>query len=95
MKDLGVADVILNIKLLRDNNDGITMLQSHYVEKVLSCFEYSECKSSPTPYDPSLLLQKNKKDARDQLKYSQIISSLMYLASATRSKIFFAMSKLS
>jgi hypothetical protein len=95
MKDLGVADVILNIKLLRDNNDGITMLQSHYVEKVLSCFKYSECKSSPTPYNPSLLLRKNKKDDRDQLKYSQIIGSLMYLASATRPKIFFAMSKLS
>ena len=32
---------------------------------------------------------------RDQLKYSQIIGSLMYLASATRSDISFAMSKLS
>ena len=29
MKDLGVADVILNIKLLRDNEGGITLLQSH------------------------------------------------------------------
>ena len=38
MKDLGVADVILNIKLLRDNEGGITLLQSHYVEKILSCF---------------------------------------------------------
>ena len=26
MKDLGVADVILNIKLLRDENGGITLL---------------------------------------------------------------------
>ena len=38
MKDLGVADVILNVKLLRDGNGGITLLQSHYVEKVLSRF---------------------------------------------------------
>src|SRR6266540_4255602 len=29
MKDLGVADVILNIKLLKDDNGGITLLQSH------------------------------------------------------------------
>ena len=36
MKDLGVADVILNIKLLRDNEGGITLLQSHYVEKIES-----------------------------------------------------------
>jgi hypothetical protein len=73
MKDLGVADVILNIKLLRDDDGGITLLQSHYVEKILSCFGYSDCKSSPTPYDPSMLVQKNQgdhKDAKDQLRYS-------------------------
>ncbi|KAK1664874.1 hypothetical protein QYE76_053033 [Lolium multiflorum] len=37
-KDLGVADVILNIKLLKDDDGGITLLQSHYVEKILSRF---------------------------------------------------------
>src|SRR5215216_4257680 len=56
MKDLGVADVILNIKLLRDDDGGITLLQSHYVEKVLSCFGYSDVKFSPTSYDPSVML---------------------------------------
>ena len=76
MKDLGVADVILNIKLLRDGNGGITLLQSHYVEKVLSRFGYSDYKSSPTPYDPSMLLRKNHRTARDQLRYSQIIGRL-------------------
>jgi hypothetical protein len=35
MKDLGEADVILNIKLVKEDS-GITLLQSHYVEKVLS-----------------------------------------------------------
>jgi hypothetical protein len=95
MKDLGVADVILNIKLLKDDNGGIILLQSHYVEKILSRFGYSDCKSSPTPYDPSVLIRKNRKIARDQLRYSQIIGSLMYLASATRPDISFAVSKLS
>jgi hypothetical protein len=33
MKDLEEADVILNIKLLREGNDGVTLVQSHYVEK--------------------------------------------------------------
>jgi hypothetical protein len=33
MKDLGGVDVILNIKLLREGNDEVTLLQSHYVEK--------------------------------------------------------------
>ena len=95
MKDLRVADVIPNIKLLRDDDGGITLLQSHYVEKILSRFGYSDCKPSLTPYDASVLLRKNQRIARDQLKYSQIIGSLMYLASATRPDISFAVSKLS
>nr|AAX96510.1 retrotransposon protein, putative, Ty1-copia sub-class [Oryza sativa Japonica Group]ABA93274.1 retrotransposon protein, putative, Ty1-copia subclass [Oryza sativa Japonica Group] len=53
MKDLGVADVILNINLLRGDEGGITLVQSHYVDKVLSRFGYSDCKAAPTPYDPT------------------------------------------
>jgi hypothetical protein len=33
MKDLGETDVILNSKLIKGDN-GITLMQSHYVEKV-------------------------------------------------------------
>jgi hypothetical protein len=65
------------------------------VEKVLSRFGYSECEPAPTPYDPSKLLKKNRMISRDQLRYFQIIGSLMYLASATRPDISFAVSKLS
>jgi hypothetical protein len=43
MKSLGEADVILNIKMKRESNGGVTLLQSHYVEKVLSRFGYSDC----------------------------------------------------
>ena len=96
MKDLGEADVILNIKLLREGgNGGVTLVQSHYVKKVLNYFGYDDCVPAPTPYDPSVILRKNWKIARDQLRYSQIIGSLMYLASATRSDISFTVSKLS
>ncbi|WVZ53546.1 hypothetical protein U9M48_004472 [Paspalum notatum var. saurae] len=38
MKDLGKPDVILNIKLLREGNGGVTLVQSHYMEKVDMCF---------------------------------------------------------
>jgi hypothetical protein len=69
MKDLGEANVILNIKLIKDES-GITLLQSYYVEKILSQFDFMDSKSSPTPYDPSVTLRKNKKIARDQLRYS-------------------------
>ena len=60
MKDLGEAGVILNIKFLREGNGGVTLVQSHYVEKILSRFGYSDCQSAPTPYDPSVLLEKSK-----------------------------------
>jgi hypothetical protein len=43
IKDLGEADVILNIELLREGNGGVTLLQSHFVEKVLSRFGFSDC----------------------------------------------------
>jgi hypothetical protein len=55
MKDLGEADVILNIKLIKADG-GITLSQSHYVEKVFKRFGFSDCKPSPTPYDPSVTL---------------------------------------
>jgi hypothetical protein len=58
MKDLREADVILNIKLKREGNCGVTLLQSHYVEKVLSCFGYSDCQPTSMPYDPCVLLWK-------------------------------------
>jgi hypothetical protein len=95
MKDLGETDIILNIKLLREGDGGVTLLQSHYVEKVRTRFGFSDCEPAPTPYDSIVLLRKNWRIARDQLKYSQIIGLLIYLASATRSDISFVVYKLS
>jgi hypothetical protein len=70
MKDTGEADIILNIKLLREGNGGVTLVQSHYVEKMLNHFGYSDCISASTPYDRSVLLRTNQKIARNQLRYS-------------------------
>jgi hypothetical protein len=68
MKDLGDADVILNIMLIKGENK-ITLIQSYYVEMILSHFSYKESKPSPTPYDPSLVLRKNQRIGRGQLRY--------------------------
>jgi hypothetical protein len=94
MKDLGEADVILNIKLTRNEN-GIILNQSHYVEKMLCRFGFENAKVAPTPYDASVKLRKNQGEGLDQLRFSQIIGSLLYLAGATRPDISFAVSKLS
>ncbi|GJU02780.1 zinc finger, CCHC-type containing protein [Tanacetum coccineum] len=40
MKDMGVADVILGIRIKHESN-GIAISQSHYIEKVVSQLEYS------------------------------------------------------
>jgi hypothetical protein len=75
MKDLGEGDVILNIKLIKGENGGVTLSQTHYVEKMLSRFGYNNSRPAPTPYDASLVLRKNLRIMVDQLRYSQIIGS--------------------
>jgi hypothetical protein len=94
MKDMGVANVILGLKLTR-STEGIAVSQSHYVEKIIEKFGYKECKIAKTPYDPSVALFKNESGVPvSQLRYSQIIGSLQYLANGTRPDISFAVSKL-
>jgi hypothetical protein len=88
MKDLGEADVILNIKLIKGENE-IILKQSHYVENILNRFGFSDSKDFPTPFDPSLKLRKNRGLGINRLRYSQIIGSLMYLVGATRHDISF------
>ncbi|CAM8996802.1 unnamed protein product [Rhodiola kirilowii] len=51
MKDLGEANVILGIRIKRENK-GITLTQSHYVEKVLKKFNCLNCSPVSTPMDP-------------------------------------------
>ncbi|KAL0339151.1 UNVERIFIED_CONTAM: Retrovirus-related Pol polyprotein from transposon TNT 1-94 [Sesamum angustifolium] len=59
MKDMGEADVILGIKLIR-STDGIAISQSHYVEKILEKFGYQNSGIAKTPYDSSVALFKNE-----------------------------------
>ncbi|CAM8911020.1 unnamed protein product [Rhodiola kirilowii] len=51
MKDMGEADVILGIRIKRDN-EGLALTQSHYVEKVLNKFNCLNCSPVSTPMDP-------------------------------------------
>ena len=64
MKDMGEADVILNIRLLREGNSGVTLIQSYYVEKIMSHFGYSDFKFVPTRNDPSDVAEEPKNHKR-------------------------------
>ena len=51
MKDLGEADVILGIKIIR-HNGGLMLNQSHYIEKILNRFNMFDKSPFSTPMDP-------------------------------------------
>ncbi|KAA0053487.1 putative Polyprotein [Cucumis melo var. makuwa] len=62
MKDIGEADVIFGIKIRRTKN-GISLDQSHYIEKILKKYNYFDSKPTCTPYDSSVKLFKNTGDS--------------------------------
>ena len=68
MKDMGEADVILGVKIIR-NNDGIRLTLSHYVEKVLGRFNYQDCLPVATPFDSTYKLTRDSGRPITQLEY--------------------------
>ena len=94
MKDMGLADVILGVQITRTHN-GLVLSQAHYVDKILEKFNANDTNVARTPIDTSQHLAKNRGEPVEQLEYSRIIGSLMYLMSCTRPDLAYAVSKLS
>jgi len=94
MKDLGEADVILGIKLIKTKSD-FSLSQSHYIEKVLKKFNSFDVVPVRTPYDPSIHLKKNRGPSVSQIEYAKIIGSVIFLMNSTRPDITYAVSRLS
>jgi hypothetical protein len=94
MKDLGVADLILGIKVSK-TSDGLKLSQSHYIEKILEKFKKYDIRPKKTHVDVNLHLFKNTGVGKSQLEYSRIIGSLMYVMNCTRPDIAYSVSKLS
>ncbi|KAF3681871.1 putative phosphoserine aminotransferase, chloroplastic-like [Capsicum annuum] len=59
MKDLGVADVILGIRI-HITLQGLALSQSYYIKNVLDKFKYMEFGIAKTPLDVSFAFRKNK-----------------------------------
>ncbi|GJV19238.1 zinc finger, CCHC-type containing protein [Tanacetum coccineum] len=94
MKDIGEADVILDIRIKHESN-GIAISQSHYIENVLKKFNYFDCTPVSTPMDTSEKLMPNNGQAVSQLEYSRVIGCLIYAMTCTRPDIAFDVGKLS
>nr|GEW10443.1 zinc finger, CCHC-type [Tanacetum cinerariifolium] len=94
MKDMGEADVILGIKIKRENKR-IVITQYHYIKKILKKFNHENCSSVSTPMDPIEKLKQNTGKPVDQLKYSRAIGCLIYAMTSTRPDIAYAVGRLS
>lgn len=94
MKDLGEVDVILGVKIRKTEN-GFSLCQSHYIEKMLKRFDSFDVVPARTPYDASMSLKKNKGESVSQSEYAKIIGSVMFLMNYTRPDIAYAVSRLS
>ncbi|GJV46943.1 zinc finger, CCHC-type containing protein [Tanacetum coccineum] len=94
MKDMGEADVVLGIKIKRENK-GIVITQSHYIEKILKKFNRECCSPVSTLMDPVEKLMLNTGKPVDQLEYSRAIGCLMYAMTTTRPDIAYAVGRLS
>ncbi|KAL0537146.1 hypothetical protein IC582_026116 [Cucumis melo] len=94
MKDLREADVILGVKI-KKNKNGLSLCQSHYMEKILKKFDSFDVSPVRTSYDASKHLNKNKRDSVSQPEYAKIIGSVMYLMNYTRLDIAYDVSRLS
>ena len=94
MKDMGVIDMILGIKIAKTSS-GLILSQCHYIENILKRFNQYDDSPIKTLVDLNLHLAKNNGPSIDQLEYSRIIGSLMYVMNCTRPDIAYAVNKLS
>ena len=94
MKDMGLPDVILGIRITRTPN-GITLSQDHYAEKILEKFMTYSSGTAKTHVNTMLHLTKNVGEAVLQREYAQVIGSRMYLTNCTRPNLAHAVNVLS
>lgn len=78
IKDLGVANVILGLRIHK-TPQGLALLQCHYIVKILDKFKYLDFGISKTPLDISFGLQNNEGESDSQLDYTRVLGCLMYI----------------
>nr|GEY12421.1 hypothetical protein [Tanacetum cinerariifolium] len=94
MPDMGEADVILGIRIKRENK-GLMITQSHYIEKILKKFTCEGCGQVSTSMEACIKSVPHMGQPVNQLEYSRAIGCLIYAMTSTRPHIAYAVIKLS
>lgn len=100
MKDLGLINYCLGINFQQDRDlRRILMDQERLIEEITQKFKMEDCKPTPTPLNPSIKLTKTmnpqseeEREEMSKVSYHNLIGSLMYLTTFTRSDIMHAAS---
>jgi hypothetical protein len=98
MKDMGEANYILGVKIVRDRSKKLIALsQESYIQKILERFDMKNCKPYDTPIAKGVVLSQSMGPKTDQEKevmkrrpYSSVVGSLMYTMVCTRPDICYA-----
>ena len=98
MKDLGEANYILGIKLLRDRKNKVLALsQASYIDKIVTRFGMENSKRGLLPFKHGILLSKEQspktpeeKELMSKKPYASAAGSLMYAMLCTRPDICYA-----
>ena len=95
MKDLGEANYILGIKLLRDwKNKVLALSQALYIDKILVRFSMENSKKGTLPFRNGVHLSKEQspktleqKESMSRIPFASAVGSLMYAMLCTRPDI--------
>ena len=98
MKDLGEANYILGIKLLRDQkNKVLALFQALYIDKILARFSMENSKKRTLPFRHGVHLSKEQspktleqKECMSRIPFASAVGSLMYAMLCTRPDICYA-----
>ena len=96
MEDIGRLQWFLSLRIRREEGK-ITVDQQRYIETELERFQMDQCRTSITPANLKLKIQKaqNRYEEVDQRIYRSLVGSLLYLAKQTRPDIMFTVNILS
>ena len=98
MKDLGEANYILGIKLLRDRKNKVLALsQALYIDKILARFSMENSKKGTLPFRHGVHISKEQspktleqKECMSRIPFSSAVGSLIYAMLCTRPDICYA-----